>query len=98
MKIKTNNAFKKFQLGFKSDHNGIEKQDIFVSYLGLIYSVDEFIPISDEMKEAFPCLKGWSYIRTVDNDLKPRFYFEKKLVVQTRNDFTEYKIGSIDYE
>ncbi len=98
MKIKTNNAFKKFQLGFKSDHNGIEKQDIFVSYLGLIYSVDEFVPISDEMKEENSCLKGWSYIRTVDKDVKDRFSFEKDLVVQTRNDFTEYKIGSIDYE
>ena len=95
MKIKTNNAFKKFQLGFKSDHNGIEKQDIFVSYLGLIHSVDEFIPISDEMKEEFPCLKGWSYIRTTE---KGELYFQKDLVVQTRNDFTEYKIGSIDYE
>ena len=98
MKIKTNNNFKGFKLGFKSDHNGIEKQDIFVSYRGLIYSVDEFLPISDDMKERNPCLKGWSYIRTVDKDLKDRFSFEQDLVVQTRNNFTEYKIGSIDYE
>ena len=98
MKIKTNNNFKGFKLGFKSDHNGIEKQDIFVSYRGLIYSVDEFLPISDGMKDRNPCLKGWSYIRTVDKDLKDRFSFEQDLVVQTRNNFTEYKIGSIDYE
>ena len=98
MKIKTNNNFKEFKIGFKSDHNGIEKQDIFVSYRGLIYSVDEFVPISDDMKKYNPCLKGWSYIRTIDKDLKDRFCFEQDLVVQTRNNFTEYKIGAIDYE
>ena len=90
MKIKTNNNFKEFEHGFVND--------IYVRHLGIIVSVDEFIPISDDMKTENPCLKGWSYIRTVDKDLKDRFSFEKDLVVQTRNNFTEYKVGSIDYE
>lgn len=90
MKIKTNNNFRTFEIAF---FNG--KKEYYVLHLGLNYSVDEFLPISDEMKEEFPCLKGWSYIRTTE---KGELYFQKDLVVQTRNDFTEYKIGSIDYE
>lgn len=79
--VKSNHRFKKFE---------ITEDGIFVTFNDEKVSADCFWPIPDEKKERCPILKNWSYLLR-----NPMSKYHGNIVLQTRDDFHEYKIGYI---
>lgn len=81
MVVKSNHRFKFFE--FKDGK-------ILVSFDTVKAPAIDFWSITDEEKEKNPCLKNWSYILRKSGSI-----YHEAIVLQTRNDFKEYKIGYI---
>lgn len=79
--VKSNHRFKTFEI--------INGQG-FVSFNGVKVPAEDFWTITEEEKEKYPCLKSWVYIYR-----KPFDPNNEAIVLSTRNDFKEYKIGYI---
>ena len=81
MIIKSNHRFKFFE---------IKDGKAFVSFDIVKVPADLFWPITDEEKQENPEFKNWAYIFR-----NPETIYHEIIVLQTRNDFREYKIGYI---
>lgn len=81
MLVKSNHRFKFFE---------IKDGQVFVTFDVVKVPAELFLPITDEEKKENPALKNWSYIFR-----NPGTIYHEVIVLQTRNDFKEYKIGYV---